>query len=77
MTDGERIICGGYPDTITMGCWFGPMIICHVRCNRCGTTYNGNSGDSNNTRIAIFYAVQIGIVLTLTVATATGACCGQ
>jgi hypothetical protein len=43
------------------GGFIGPMIICHVRCNQCGTTYNGKSGDSNTTRIIIYYAISFGI----------------
>jgi DNA-directed RNA polymerase subunit RPC12/RpoP len=45
------------------GGMIGPLFICHVRCNRCGTTYNGKSGDSNTTRIIIYYAVNLGIGL--------------
>jgi hypothetical protein len=36
------------------GSWLGPLIINHVRCNDCGTYYNGVHGDSNNTRIMIY-----------------------
>src|SRR5438445_9083570 len=36
------------------GGFIGPMIINHVRCNQCGTAYNGNTGKYNTTNIAIF-----------------------
>jgi hypothetical protein len=45
------------------GGFIGPMLICHVRCNRCGTAYNGKHGDSNTGRIAIFVGVSIVIGL--------------
>lgn len=35
----------------------GPAIICHVKCGRCGTTYNGRSGKSNTTAIIIYFVV--------------------
>ncbi len=43
----------------------GPMIINTVRCNDCGTKYNGIHGDSNTTRIVIYFVVNtlIGLVL--------------
>ena len=47
------------------GGFIGPMIINTVRCNQCGTTYNGKSGDYNTTRIIIYYAVSIGIALVI------------
>ena len=37
------------------------MILNHVRCDRCGTTYNGRSGKSNNTGIAIYVGVGFAI----------------
>ena len=40
---------------------FGPMILNHVSCDRCGTTYNGRSGKSNNTGIAIYVGVGFAI----------------
>ncbi len=41
------------------------MIINEVRCNDCGRKYNGVHGDSNITRIVIFFVVRalIGLVL--------------
>jgi hypothetical protein len=31
----------------------GPLILCHVKCLSCGTTYNGRTGRSNQTAIII------------------------
>jgi hypothetical protein len=51
----------------------GPRLFSHVKCNHCGTAYNGKSGNSNTTNIiiysvvifvivfAVFYVVQVGI----------------
>jgi hypothetical protein len=36
-----------------------------VRCNQCGTTYNGKHGDYNTTRIIIYYAISIGVALVI------------
>jgi ribosomal protein S27E len=48
---------------------FGPWLFTHVKCYRCGTTYNGKTGRSNNTAIAIYVLVSvfvgIGIVIAL------------
>jgi phage FluMu protein Com len=35
----------------------GPAILTHVRCNDCGTCYNGRTGKSNNVAIAIYLGV--------------------
>jgi hypothetical protein len=43
----------------------GPAMICHVRCGRCGTTYNGRTGKSNDTAILIYILVSLGIGLAL------------
>jgi hypothetical protein len=47
------------------GGFIGPLFICHVRCNRCGATYNGKHGDSNTTRIIIYYLINVGIGLMI------------
>jgi hypothetical protein len=36
-----------------------------VRCNHCGTAYNGKSGDYNTTRILIYYGIGLAIVLVV------------
>jgi transposase-like protein len=35
----------------------GPRVLNHVKCNRCGSTYNGKTGKSNATAIAIYMIV--------------------
>lgn len=32
----------------------GPRMLNHVKCNACGTTYNGKTGGSNTTGIIIY-----------------------
>ena len=39
----------------------GPWMLTHVRCNECGTCYNGNTGKSNNAAIAIYLGVSLAI----------------
>src|SRR5688572_29822306 len=39
------------------GGWLGPRMFNHVECAQCGTTYNGKTGSSNATAIAIYVAV--------------------
>lgn len=43
----------------------GPAMFCHVSCRNCGTTYNGKSGKSNNTAIAIYLGVSLAISLVV------------
>jgi hypothetical protein len=43
----------------------GPAMICHVRCNECGTTYNGKSGNYNTTAITLFVVISVAIGLAL------------
>ena len=35
----------------------GPKMLTHVKCTRCGAAYNGKTGQSNATGIAIYVAV--------------------
>jgi hypothetical protein len=35
----------------------GPKMFTHVKCSKCGTTYNGKTGKSNQQAIAIYVAV--------------------
>lgn len=35
----------------------GPWMLTHVRCNECGTCYNGRTGKSNTTAIVIYTVV--------------------
>jgi hypothetical protein len=41
----------------------GPKLFSHVRCSSCGATFNGKTGKSNNTPIAIYLIVSGLIVL--------------
>jgi hypothetical protein len=59
--------CGAPGDAYKVGfTWWGgivgPAIISCVRCNRCGTNYNGTHGDYNGKRILIYSLVVYGIV---------------
>jgi transposase-like protein len=47
----------------------GPKLFTHVKCSKCGTTYNGKTGKSNQEAIAIyvtFWSI-IGIVIVLVI----------
>src|SRR5205823_3475297 len=64
--------CGCRGDATMVGfTWWGgllgPRLFTHVRCNRCGTCYNGKHGDYNTTRIAIYVAVGMAIGIALAV----------
>lgn len=39
----------------------GPRLFKHVKCNGCGMTYNGKTGQSNTTNIVI-YSVVLGVI---------------
>jgi phage FluMu protein Com len=41
----------------------GPRLLSHVRCNDCGTCYNGSSGKSNDTAILIYVLISFFIAL--------------
>ena len=43
----------------------GPWLFTHVKCDACRTTFNGKTGQSNNTAIAIYLGVAV--VLSLIV----------
>lgn len=43
----------------------GPRLLTHVKCGGCGVTYNGKTGRSNNTAIAIYVVVVNVLVLAL------------
>jgi hypothetical protein len=62
--------CGAPGDAkrLTFTWWggaLGPWILCHVCCNHCGTCYNGRTGKSNTTGIAIYTVVGLFIGLAL------------
>ena len=35
----------------------GPSMFTHVKCNNCGTQFNGKTGQSNQTNIFIYFLV--------------------
>jgi len=41
----------------------GPKMFNHVRCNHCGTTYNGKTGASNTMMILLYNLVVIIVVV--------------
>ena len=43
----------------------GPAIFCHVKCQQCGTTFNGKTGKSNQTVIVLWLVISaiIGVIL--------------
>jgi hypothetical protein len=48
------------------GSYYGPKLFNHVRCQQCGTAYNGKTGGSNLIPAIIFITVPaIGIILLL------------
>ena len=68
--------CGAADATRVRWTWWGglvgPMIINTVRCNDCGTKYNGVHGDSNTTRIVI-YTVIVGLISLVIIGAAVAA----
>ena len=46
----------------------GPALFTHVKCYRCGNAYNGKTGRSNNTAIAIYVGVSTVLGLIIAVA---------
>jgi hypothetical protein len=52
------------PEKVNFTWWggvLGPRLLKHVKCNGCGLTYNGKSGQSNTTNIVI-YSVILGVI---------------
>lgn len=43
----------------------GPSILHHVKCDNCGTVYNGKSGKSNTTGIIIYSVVLLVITCVI------------
>ncbi len=41
----------------------GPSMLRHVKCNNCGTEYNGKTGKSNQTNIILYFAVTFVVAL--------------
>lgn len=53
--------CGSYTVRKVPFTWWGgalgPALLTHVRCQGCGTQYNGKTGRSNTAAIAVFLVV--------------------
>jgi transposase-like protein len=43
----------------------GPSLFTHVKCQKCGTTYNGKTGKSNTVAITIYVLISLIIVIAL------------
>ena len=43
------------------GGFVGPWLLTHVRCNNCGTAYNGKTGDYNTTAIVLWIVIPLAI----------------
>jgi hypothetical protein len=41
------------------GSFYGPALLCHVRCPDCHTAYNGRSGRSNLLGILLFVSIPL------------------
>ena len=63
--------CGGVNVKKVGFTWWGgvlgPALFCHCKCAACGTTFNGKTGRSNNTAIAIYTAVGFGVAILIIV----------
>jgi hypothetical protein len=84
--DGTRIGRTGYAvcyncgaDAASRVSWtlwgglIGPAMICHCRCDQCGTTFNGRTGKSNNTAVTVYIVVSVAISLAILGLVALGA----
>jgi hypothetical protein len=69
--------CGSvYAKPITFTWWgglVGPKLFSHVACYQCNTAYNGKTGKSNNTAIAIYVGVGLVVALIVGLVAALGA----
>ncbi len=43
----------------------GPNMFTHVKCQNCGTQYNGKTGKSNQTNIILYFVVSFVLVFCL------------
>ena len=43
----------------------GPRLLNHVKCPNCGMTYNGKTGQSNMTKIILYQAIPVLILIVL------------
>ena len=55
-------------DKVSFTWWgglLGPALLTHVKCQECGTAYNGKTGKSNQTAIIIYLCVGTAIGFAL------------
>lgn len=61
--------CGKIDYTKIKSAWWGgllgPQLLHHVQCKHCETTYNGNTGLSNNRAIALYLVAILFVALFL------------
>ena len=61
--------CGGvHADRVVWTAWgsfYGPALLCHVRCGTCGATFNGRTGRSNAIAAFIFVLVPLLLILLI------------
>ncbi len=59
--------CGNANATKVKYTWWGgalgPSMFTHVKCNDCGTQFNGKTGKSNQTNIILYFVVTFVIAL--------------
>ena len=56
------------PEKVGFTWWgglLGPSLLTHVRCQECGTAYNGKTGKSNDTAIAVYFGISLAVGLVL------------
>jgi ribosomal protein L32 len=49
------------------GGFVGPWLLTHVRCNNCGTAYNGKTGNYNTTGIVLWVVIPLAITIVAVV----------
>ena len=58
--------CGSYSVKKVPYTWWGgalgPALLTHVRCQSCGTAYNGKTGRSNSAAIAVYLIVATAVM---------------
>ncbi len=66
--------CGGEPKLVSFTWWggvVGPRVLSHVRCSKCGATFNGKSGKSNTVGIIIYTIIALVIAFAVAIAIMT------
>ncbi|MBK9924455.1 MAG: hypothetical protein IPP66_04105 [Anaerolineales bacterium] len=61
--------CGQSNATKVSYTWWGgalgPAMFTHVKCQSCGTQYNGKTGKSNQTNIILYFVISFVLVFCL------------